>query len=139
MIHPLLSPHISGRSLKVAARNERISASSQTMSYSKYSISVERITTTNISMTLYGNGTYLCTCVEDGDKSYLRHHSASNSGFSAHPELLSGRIWICGQPFLSLLIIPITIVGIAKMRGILKTVSLLHSSTSIVYAMSGFL
>ena len=38
----------------------------------------------------------------DGDKSFLRHHSASASEFSAHPELASGRISVYGQPFLSL-------------------------------------
>src|SRR6266702_3931179 len=73
--------------------------------FSKYSISIERITT--ISVTLYGNGTYLRMYVKDGDKLYLHHHTVSISKFSAHMELLSGRISASGQPFLSFLIIAI--------------------------------
>jgi len=137
VIHPLAPPHISVRLFKVAARKEinyavkvrplaprddcneyrlcvaqarvtdsqQQSAFSQTMSFSKYSISIERITTT--SVTLYGNGTYLRMYVKDGDKLYLHHHTVSISKFSAHMELLSGRISASGQPFLSFLIIAI--------------------------------
>ena len=44
-------------------------------------------------------------CAKGGDKSYLTRHSVSIYDFSAHMELLSGRIWISGQTFLLLLTI----------------------------------
>ena len=91
-------------------------------------MSIEMITTTLI--TVYGNGTYWCTYVEDGDKSSLSLHDVSNSKFSANLELLSGRICVFGQPFLSLSLI--AILGLA-LRLTKKLMLLLHSSTTIVY------
>ena len=45
------------------------------ISYLKYLTSIERVTTISPSRVLYGNGTYWCKYVEDGDKSYLGHHA----------------------------------------------------------------
>ncbi len=109
------------------------SARSQTMSCLKYLTSVERLSGTTVS--LDGSGTYLCTYVEDGDKLYLSHHTVSISEFSAHTELLSGRIWVSGhQPFLSLLVMAVPGMALGRM---MRTMSLLHLSTLIVYAISG--
>src|SRR6266702_1583148 len=107
------------------------SARSQTMSCLKYLTSVERLSGTTVS--LDGSGTYLCTCVEDGDKLYLSHHTVSISKFSAHTELLSGRIWVSGQPFLSLFIMAIPGTALGQT---MRTMSLLHLSTPIVYVFS---
>ena len=71
---------------------QRQSACSQTMSCSKYLISTDRMGST--PLTLYGNGTCLCTYVEDGDKSYLHHHTVSISKSSANAVLFSRRISI---------------------------------------------
>src|SRR6266702_3897846 len=66
------------------------------MSYLKYLISVERITATLVAS--YGSGTYYrCMYAKDVDKSYLHHHTVSISKFSAHTELLSGRISVPGH------------------------------------------
>jgi hypothetical protein len=109
------------------------SACSQTMSWSKYLISIGRITTTSTTPQ-HGNGTYWCMYVNGGDKSYSRHHTVSSSKFSAHAELLSGRISASGQPFLSFLIY---YFPLATFRLTTKTMSLLHSSTPIVWVLSG--
>src|SRR6266702_5078905 len=102
------------------------------MSYLKYLISIERITTTPVTYSV--NGNYLCTYVKNGDKSYSHHHTVSISKFSTHTEFLSRRISVSGQPFLSLLIIPVPSLAL---RQRMKTISLLHSSTPIVYVLSG--
>src|ERR1700761_8834150 len=108
------------------------SACFQIMHYLKYLISIEITTTTPLA--LYGNGTYLCMYAKDGDILYLHHHTVSISKFSAHSELLSGRILASGQSFLLSLII--TIPG-AALHLMMKTMLLLHSSTLIKYVMSG--
>ena len=69
----------------------------------------------------------------DGDKSFLRHHSASASEFSAHPELASGRISVYGQPFLSLSNIAMLGETLSQEK---KATSLLHLNIPIVYMMS---
>ncbi len=68
------------------------------MSCLKCFTSIEAV---HILVSAYGNGTYWCMYVEDGDNSYLRHQTVSISEFSAHLEILSG-IWVSGPPFLSL-------------------------------------
>src|ERR1700735_4909607 len=85
---------------------QRRSTRSQTMSCSKYLISIERFTFNPESSTfaLYGDGTYWCMYVKDGDKSYSSHQTVSTSKSSAHAKLLSGRILVSGQTFPSLLI-----------------------------------
>src|SRR6266702_5229983 len=108
------------------------STRSQTMSCLKYLTAIEAIHIPTIPA--YGNGTCWCMYAKDGDKSYLRHHTVSISEFSAHTTLLSGRMLASGQPFLSLLII--VMLG-AALRLTMKTMSLLHSSTPIVYVLSG--
>jgi hypothetical protein len=80
----------------------------------------------------YGIGTFWCMCAKSGDKSYLPHHSVSIYEFSAHTELLSGRIWIFGQPFLFILNIS------PRLKVLMKTISLLPSSTLIVSVLSAF-
>src|SRR5580698_2902215 len=102
------------------------------MYYLKYLISIE--VTMTMPVALYGNGTYLCMYVKDGDRLYLHHHIVSTSKFSAHTELLSRRISASGQSFLSSLII--TIPGVALLL-MTKTMSLLHLSAPIMYVMSG--
>ena len=89
------------------------SAYSQTTSYLKYLTSIERVATIvmRTPFALYGNGTYWRMYAKDGDESYLRHHTVSISKFSAHMELLLGRIWVSGQPFPSLLIIVVPLPG----------------------------
>ena len=108
------------------------SARSQTMSCLEYLTPVERISAT---FAPYGIGTYWCTYVEDGDRSYSPHHIASISTFAVHTELLSRRIWGSGQPFLSSSII--TIITRSALHLMTKTTSLLRSSqsTSIVYTL----
>ena len=86
--------------------------------------------------TLSGDGTYLCTHVESGAKSYSGHHTVSICEFNAQPKLLSGRIWISGRPFLSLLIINIPMRGCLQKKS-KNTISSLHSNSSIAYVMSG--
>src|ERR1700691_1041146 len=98
------------------------------MSCSKYSIPIKIITTTPFD--LYGNGTYWFMYVEDGDKSYSHHQTVSSSKFSAHPDVVSERISISGQPF------PSFFFYISSRTTLMKTMLLLHSSTTIVYVVS---
>ena len=60
----------------------RQSAFSQKTSCLKYFVSIKRITT---NLSLSGNGIYLCKSVEDGDKSFSHHHSASTCELFVHP------------------------------------------------------
>jgi hypothetical protein len=105
----------------------RHSACSHMMSCSTYLISIEIMTT----LALDGNGTYWCTYVEDGDKLYSNHHTVSISKFSAQTDLLSRRIWVSGQPFLSFLMYR----PLGSLPPMMKTMPLLHSSTPIVYVL----
>ena len=119
---------------------QRQSACSQTTSYLKYFVSIEKTKKGTPKLTLHGNGIYLCTYVEDGDRSYLGHHSVSICKFCARPELLPARLWVSGQPFLSLLIFASMAHCImATFHPVVKTTSLLHSSTAIVCVTSGFI
>src|SRR6266702_104951 len=106
---------------------QRQLACSQKIFCLKYFISIHGIPTT--PRPLYGSGTYLCTYVKYGDKSYSHHHTVSISKFSAHTKLLSGRISVSGQPFLLLLIIAIPGEALGQKE---KATSLLHSSTPVV-------
>ena len=97
-------------------------------------------------LALYGIGTDWCTSAKDGGTSYLRPRAVSISKFTARTELLSGRIWVAGRPYLS----PLTTASITT-RGMtmamrplplpakIATMPLLRSSILIVYAVSGLL
>jgi hypothetical protein len=91
---------VSTDSVAQGTRKRQRPAHSQTMSCWKYLISVGRETISPFIAS--GNGTYWRRYAEDGDKSYLRRHAVSISNFFARRELLSGRIWVSGQSFLSL-------------------------------------
>jgi len=153
VIHPPVQVPLrrSERFLEIVARNKRTyilrarvtdmrlqSASSQTVSYLQYLISIERAKTTVNPVTIlangaHQNGTYWCIFVIDGDKSYLHHHAVSISKFPVHSEPPSRRFWVSGQPFLSLWFMRIDPI----LRLLVKTISLLHSGTPIVCARSG--
>ena len=107
---------------------QKQSTFSQTMSCSKYLTNVNRIMTTPFA--LCGNGSYWHTYAENGDKSYLLHHSVSISKYSARAKLWSRRNLISGQLFLSVL--NIATMGKAKrQKG--KATLLLHLPFLIVY------
>ena len=93
---------VSTDSVRQRMRMRQRSACSQTISCLRYLISVGSLRVTTTPFITSGDGTYWRRYAEDGDKSYLRLHAVSNSYSFARTKLLSGNIWISGQPFLSL-------------------------------------
>ena len=117
-------------------RQHRESTCSPTTSCLKYLISIDRANTTpftNIQCGKYGTGTYWYMYAIDGDKPSLHLRAVSISKSSAHLELLSGSVCVSGQPFLSSWIT----ITIPAFHLVMKTMSSLHSSISIVSVVSG--